>query len=262
MVDNATLKNPNSLLPKPETTTELSGEKRTWTPQDEPEAGTQTLQAIVDARDKEKNDSLAKEQGEFSDPDRSTGIKNKNELQSDRPDTNEIESEGAVDNSEENEEEEDTRMALNQKQMAFAAKNTAQKKHNTLNFGWFILALILALLFDGAGALINLIPYVGQGITTLIITPIGLLSIWLIDIYNGVPFDGRAKKRLLATGIVEFIPVIQVIPALTACVLLAKFIPMLDIKSTPFVPSAALKTLTVEANQLKKIASVASIESK
>ncbi|MFM2383496.1 MAG: hypothetical protein RIQ72_68 [Candidatus Parcubacteria bacterium] len=233
MVDRSTLKNPNGLLPESEKTTELGGERRTWTLRDSPEAGTYTLQAIVDTKEKEKNESLAKEQNTLIDTESSAQIQNPQVTEVDLnedigDDTNENEAE-AEEEAREEIEEENTRTALNQKQASLAKKESeGEKEKEGLSFGWFMIALIMALLFDGIGFLINFIPVIGQAVASLIITPLGLTFIWLMHVFSGVPFDMKAKSRLAVTGIIEFIPIIQVVPALTACVLLSKAMPMLE----------------------------------
>ncbi len=229
MVDRSTLKNPNGLLPESEKTTELGGERRTWTLRDSPEAGTYTLQAIVDTKEKEKNESLAKEQNTLINTEGSSQIQNPqvtevdlNEDIGDDTNENEVEAEEEI-------EQENTRIILNRKQASLAKKESeGEKEKEGLSFGWFIIALIMALLFDIIGLLVNLIPVIGQATASLIITPLGLMFIWLMHIFSGVQLETKAKSRLILTGVIEFIPIIQVIPALTACVLLSKVMPMLE----------------------------------
>ncbi len=221
MVDNATLKNPNGLLPELEKTTELSGEKRTWTGNSGPKEGTYTLQAIVDARMKENSKPLVEGQDVLVGTTKSVQQQNS---QSDKIDEDEDVDNDIYNSGAEEADEENTRMALNQKQLSLAKKESAEKKEKEgLSFGWFMIALIIALLFDGIG----FIPGIGQ-IAAPIITPIGLMIIWLMHVFSGVPFDTKAKSRVAMTGIIEFIPILQVIPALTACVLLSKAMPMLE----------------------------------
>lgn len=236
MVDNATLKNPNGILPDRERTTELAGEKRTWTIQDSPEAGTYTLQAIVEAREKEnqqtqlQNNPLDIEGAvQVYTPQNTEGNETEDDISED---TEADVQEQAIEEEEEQEEQAAaSRTSLIKKQAQLAKKEEGERVEKaSLSFGWFLLALIFALFFDIMGFLINFIPFLGQIIASLIITPIGLALIWLMHTISGVKFNGRAKAQLALTGIIEFIPVIQVIPALTACVLLAKAFPMIENK--------------------------------
>lgn len=234
MVDNATLKNPNGILPDREKTTELAGEKRTWTMRDSPEAGTYTLQAIVEAREKENQQA----QLQNNPLDIEGAVQVYTPQNTEENETGDITSEDTETDTQEQDMEEEqeeqaiaSRASLIKKQAQFAKKEEGERVEKaSLSFGWFLLALIFALFFDIMGFLINFIPFLGQIITSLIITPIGLALIWLMHVVSGVKFNSRAKTQLALTGIIEFIPVIQVIPALTTCVLLAKAFPMIENK--------------------------------
>ncbi len=238
MVDNATLKNPNGILPDREKTTELDGERRTWTLRDSPEAGTYTLQAIVETREKE----LQEAQIENQPVDVKSAVQvytpqTISENESDETISEELDLDAEEQEIKEEEEEKkeeqviETRATLIKKQVELAKKERVEKeKRASLSFGWFLVTLIFALFFDILGFLINFIPILGQLITSIIITPLCLGFIWLMHIINGVQFNSRAKAQLALTGIIEFIPVIQIIPALTAYVLLVKSFPLVENK--------------------------------
>jgi cation transport ATPase len=231
MVDRATLKNPNGLLPESEKTTQSSsGDKRTWTANNTPEEGTYTLQAIVDASDAKKKveeESLATEQGISVE---AIGSGQGQSLQETQTDTDEdLSNEEDAAEAEEDDQEENIRAAIKKRQASIQQKEASEKKEKQgLSIGWFMIALIMALLFDATGFLINFIPFIGQAIASLIVTPLGLMIIWLMHVFSGVPLNTKTKSTLALTGIIEFIPIVQMLPALTACVLISKAIPLLE----------------------------------
>lgn len=95
-----------------------------------------------------------------------------------------------------------------------------------LSPAWFAVALIIAVLFDGAGIAINfLLPGLGGAITTILITPIGLGILWFIHKISGVEFSRKIKNRFFLTLGIEAIPVLNAFPTLLALVLISKILP-------------------------------------
>lgn len=202
------------LLPKEDIQSTLGNDTRSWTTYGNPAEGTYTLQAIVDADKERKNRDQVEDNKTSIDSLEDGGIK-KVFKTTDEP--------GEAVSQEENTEPD--RKNLKKIQEGFKATEPQEKP--TLNFGWFIVTLLIALVLDTLDILVNLIPIIGQ-IASLILTMIGMFCIWMMHVFGGGKFDASAKKRLVYTAVVELIPIINMIPALTLCVLLSKYQPLAE----------------------------------
>lgn len=100
--------------------------------------------------------------------------------------------------------------------------------NNGLSTTWFFISLIISLIFDSLGALINLFPVVGGIISSIIFMPAGLGALWYIHKINGVIFTKKVQSRFVFTLIIESIPVLNILPALTMLVFLNKMSPMIE----------------------------------
>src|SRR3989338_7369190 len=81
-----------------------------------------------------------------------------------------------------------------------------------------VFMIIVALLFDGVQALINLIPVVGQ-VLSFFISVLSFLTFYVWFKMNGVTF--AKPKRVLKFGgsfFVELIPILNILPALSLAV--------------------------------------------
>lgn len=79
--------------------------------------------------------------------------------------------------------------------------------------------VVTALLFDLANGLINLIPFVGQVVSS-IGGLLGMLTFWVWFQLQGVNFvSARRAIALFGASLIELIPVLNVLPALTAGVI-------------------------------------------
>lgn len=80
--------------------------------------------------------------------------------------------------------------------------------------------IIVALLFDGIQAGINLIPIVGQ-ILSFLISIFAFLTFWVWFKMNGVSFAKPKRAGSMGVGfLVELIPVLNMLPAWTLAVFL------------------------------------------
>ncbi len=80
----------------------------------------------------------------------------------------------------------------------------------------FILMLLLAVMFDIAGFIINLIPFVGGVIEDLTITPMAIFAFWIWFKMKGISLTKGTRKLVTAACIVVgFIPIINALPKWT-----------------------------------------------
>ena len=97
-----------------------------------------------------------------------------------------------------------------------------------LSMTWFFVALLFSLTIDAASAIINVIaPAIGGVVSSAILTPTGLGILWYIHKIDGVEFSKNIRTRFIGTTIIELIPVINTLPALTALVILNKISPVI-----------------------------------
>jgi hypothetical protein len=94
-----------------------------------------------------------------------------------------------------------------------------EEKH--IGFVTFILQFVTALLFDGFQALVQFIPLGGQLISSAVITPAAFTTFYIWFKLKGMNF--MRPSRILTMGgsaIIEFIPVLNVLPAWSLAVVL------------------------------------------
>lgn len=98
--------------------------------------------------------------------------------------------------------------------------------------------VVIALFFDGFQALINLIPFLGQVLASMVeFLAISLFFIWFRS--YGISFATPKRGLIMASSfIIELIPFLNILPALTLAVLIVA----LDAKFKDFIknPSDAL----------------------
>jgi hypothetical protein len=93
---------------------------------------------------------------------------------------------------------------------------------SAFNISIFIVAISLAILLDVGGIVFEILPGVGGILSSILITPIGVL---LILGYKKYEVGNIFGKSLIIVGIcaaIEFIPVINMLPGFTAAVILIK----------------------------------------
>jgi len=82
------------------------------------------------------------------------------------------------------------------------------------------LMIIVALLFDGIQAVINLIPIVGQ-ILSFLLSIFAFLTFYVWFKMNGISFaKPKRAGKLIGGGLIELIPILNVLPAWTLAVFL------------------------------------------
>ncbi len=123
--------------------------------------------------------------------------------------------------------------AKSDKQKGFSDKEKkldAEKNptKNTLDWGWFSVALLLAVTCDLLCFVISFIVGPGQLIASFVIMPIGIGSIWLIHFMGGIKFDRKILARFGGTAFVEFIPFFNMLPFMTGLVIVNKVMPKLE----------------------------------
>ena len=84
-----------------------------------------------------------------------------------------------------------------------------------IGIGQSIAMGIFALLFDTGQGLVNLVPYLGQ-ILSSFIAFFSFMTFWLWFKMNGVSY-GQAKRVgiVLTTYIISFIPILNILPEIT-----------------------------------------------
>lgn len=92
-----------------------------------------------------------------------------------------------------------------------AGEDESQKpKISRITFG---LMLAVAILFDLASFLINLIPFVGGAVSSITITPLATLTFFLWFKMHGVSYNKTSRwATAIITPIIEFIPVLNAFP--------------------------------------------------
>lgn len=86
----------------------------------------------------------------------------------------------------------------------------------------FFISLTVAILGDIAGIALEIIPGVGGFIASITVTPIASFFIYVINKSAGHNFSSKTKMIMGACLIIEFIPILNALPALTAAVVTSK----------------------------------------
>ena len=98
-------------------------------------------------------------------------------------------------------------------------KVTAGKPDSKISYTAAFCLVGVAIIIDLMQFLIGIIPIVGQ-IIGVLITFIATFSFWLWFKLLGVPFDRKQSLRFLGGSIIEFIPILGMLPAWTVVVIL------------------------------------------
>ncbi len=86
----------------------------------------------------------------------------------------------------------------------------------------FFISLTVAIIGDIAGIALEIIPGVGGFIASITVTPIASFFIYVLNKSAGHNFSPRTKMIMGACLIIEFIPILNALPALTAAVTMSK----------------------------------------
>lgn len=89
-----------------------------------------------------------------------------------------------------------------------------------LGFSAFLFAITIAISIDVVGFFMQFLPGIGGFIVSFGITPLGAGALMTLYNVNGVPLNKNMIKNLIMCGVVEFIPVVNGLPAFTALVVL------------------------------------------
>lgn len=82
-----------------------------------------------------------------------------------------------------------------------------------------ILMIGLALFFDGLQFFLNLIPFVGNALSSIFVVPFAWLSFYVWFKIRGVDFvSPKRSLTLFGAGFLELIPILNVLPAWTLAV--------------------------------------------
>ncbi len=86
----------------------------------------------------------------------------------------------------------------------------------------FFISITVAILGDIAGIALEIIPGVGGFIASITVTPIASFFIYVLNKSAGHNFSPKTKMIMGACLIIEFIPILNALPALTAAVIMSK----------------------------------------
>lgn len=97
--------------------------------------------------------------------------------------------------------------------------------------------VVVALLFDLVNAAVNLIPFLGQ-VFSILISIVGYCTFGLWFMKRGVGFvDPRKAASFFGSGIIEAIPILNILPGLTIGVFLTILVVQLEDKTGVKTPS-------------------------
>lgn len=86
----------------------------------------------------------------------------------------------------------------------------------------FFISLTVAIIGDIAGIALEIIPGVGGFIASITVTPIASFIIYTLNKSSGHNFSSKTKMIMGACLIIEFIPIMNALPALTTAVVMSK----------------------------------------